>query len=160
MSDESPVFERTADELEVLSRMSRLEARGTLRLALRDAGLVPKTVNAKSMLVVLERILPPLLLRRGVPGALDICRTLSSVVRSLTSETSQDFDTPEKVFSRIAQGSRRSIHDTQPPPSRPAPSSNTPLQLPKIPPPPKAPSGPGWSLFSKSRGSKPSDVDD
>ena len=59
MSDESHVFERAADELEVLSRMSRLEARGTLRLALKDAGLVPKTVNAKAMLVVLDRIFRP-----------------------------------------------------------------------------------------------------
>jgi hypothetical protein len=74
MSDESPVFERAADELEVLSRMSRLEARGTLRLALKDAGLVPKTVNTKAMLVVLDRILPHLLTRRGVQGAPEMCR--------------------------------------------------------------------------------------
>lgn len=159
MSDESPVFERAADELEVLSRMSRLEARGTLRLALKEAGLIPKTINAKSMLVVLERVLPQLLLRRGVSTGPDMCRAISSVVRSLTSETTRDFDTPEKVFSRIAHGSRRSVTETHPPSSRP-PSSNTPLQLPKIPPPPKTPSGPGWSLFSKPRGSKPPDADD
>jgi len=159
VSDESPVFERIADELEVLSRMSRIEARGTLRLALRDAGLVPKTVNAKAMLVVLERILPPLLLRRGVPGSSEMCRTLSNVVRSLTSQSSLDVDTPEKVFARIAHTSRRSVHETLPPSSRP-PSSNTPLQLPQIPPPPKNPSGPGWSFFSKSRGTKPPDADD
>jgi hypothetical protein len=159
MSDESPVFERIADELEVLSRMSRIEARGTLRLALRDAGLVPKTINAKAMLVVLERILPPLLVRRGVSGGPEVCRTLSNVVRSLTSQSSLDVDTPEKVFARIAPTSRRSVHDTLPPSSR-SPSSNTPLRLPQIPPPPKPPSGPGWSLFSKSRGPKLPDADD
>jgi hypothetical protein len=159
MSDESPVFERTADELEVLSRMSRLEARGTLRLALKDAGLVPKTINAKAMLVVLDRILPQLLVRRGVTNAPDMCRVLSGIVRGLTSESSNDIDTPEKVFARIAQGSRRSLKESKPPSSRP-PSSQPTLQLPKIPPPPKAPSGPGWSIFTKSRGSKTPDSDE
>lgn len=156
MSDESPVFERAADELEALSRMSRLEARGTLRLALKDAGLVPKTVNAKAMLVVLDRILPQLLTRRGVAGAPDMCRSISGIVRGLTSETSYDIDTPEKVFARIGHTSRRSITDTKPPSSRPAPSSTSSAQLPQIPPAPKPPSFSGWSVFSKPRGSKPS----
>lgn len=160
MSDESPVFERAADELEVLSRMSRLEARGTLRLALKDAGLIPKTVNAKAMLVVLDRILPQLLMRRGVQGAPDMCRTISGIVRSLTSETSYDIDTPEKVFARIVHGSRRSILDTKPPSSRPPASSKSSHNLPQIPPSAKVPSAPGWSLFSKSRGPKQSGSDE
>jgi hypothetical protein len=154
MSDESPVFERAADELEVLSRMSRLEARGTLRLALKDAGLIPKTVNTKAMLVVLDRVLPQLLTRRGVLGAPDMCRSISGIVRSLTSETSFDIDTPEKVFTRIAHGSRRSITDTKPPSSRPPPSSKSSHDMPAIPSSAKAPSGTGWSLFSKLRGPK------
>lgn len=160
MSDESPVFERAADELEGLSRMSRLEARGTLRLALKDAGLIPKTVNAKAMLVVLDRILPQLLTRRGVQGAPEMCRAISGIVRSLTSETSVDVDTPEKVFARI--GSRRSVLETKPPSSRPPPSSkgSGSGQMPQIPPPPKVPSAPGWSLFSKSRGPKQSGSDE
>jgi len=159
MSDESPVFERTADELEALSSMSRLEARGTLRLALKDAGLVPKTVNAKAMLVVLDRILPQLLTRRGVQSAPEMCRSISGVVRSLTSETSYDLDTPEKVFARIGHTSRRSTTDTKPPSSR-SPVSTKSQELLQIPPPPKVPSAPGWSLFSKSRGPKPSGSDE
>lgn len=156
MSDESPVFERTADELEVLTSMSRLEARGTLRLALKDAGLIPKTVNAKAMLVVLERILPQLLTRRGVQGAPDMCRSISRIVRSLTSDTSYEVDTPEKVFARI--GSRRSTTDTRPPSSRPPPSAKGSTgQMPQIPPLAKPPSSPGWSIFSKPRGPKQSD---
>lgn len=160
MSDESPVFERAADELEVLSHMSRLEARGTLRLALKNAGLMPKTVNAKAMLVVLERVLPQLLMRRGVQSAPEMCRSISSIVRGLTSETSYDVETPEKVFARLGHSSRRSVLDMKPPSSRPpAPSSKGALQLPPLPP-VKAPSTPGWSLFSKSRGSKSSDSDE
>lgn len=156
MSDESPVFERTADELEVLTRMTRLEARGTLRLALKDAGLIPRTVNAKAMLVVLDRILPQLLTRRGVQGAPDMCRTISGVVRGLTSETSYEVDTPEKVFARLGHAARRSPLDTKPPSSRPPPSSKGSGQMPQIPPQTKPPSSPGWSIFSKPRGSKPS----
>lgn len=160
MSDESPVFERAADELEVLSHMSRLEARGTLRLALKDAGLIPKTVNAKAMLVVLDRILPQLLTRRGVSGAPDMCRAICGIVRSLTSETSYDIDTPEKVFARIGHSSRRSIADTKPPSSRPAASSKASHAMPPIPPSAKTPSASGWSLFSKSRDPKQSGSDE
>lgn len=151
MSDESPVFERVADELEVASRMSRLEARGTLRIALKDAGLVPKTVNAKAMLVVLERILPALLNRRGVQGAPEVCRALCQVVRSLTSETTYDGETPEKVFARIGHTSRRSITDTNPPSSRAPPPSS---QRYSVSSPAKAPSKSSWSLLSKLRDSE------
>lgn len=160
MSDESPVFERAADELESLSRMSRLEARGTLRLALKEAGLIPKTVNAKSMLVVLERILPQLLTRRGVQGAGETCRTISMVVRGLTGESNYEIDTPEKVFARISHPGRRSSSEMKPPSSRPPPpSSSSSIQATPMPAPAKPPSGPGWSLFSKPR-NKPSDSDE
>jgi hypothetical protein len=155
MSDESPVFERAADELELLSGMKRLEARGTLRLALKDAGLIPKTVNAKAMLVVLDRILPQLLARRGVPGAPEMCKSIAAVVRAMTSETVVDIDTPEKVFARIG---RSSVTEMKPPSSRPPPSSNKgSWTMPAVPPNPKPPSGPGWSLFGKPRSSKESD---
>ena len=157
MSDESPVFERAADELESLSRMSRLEARGTLRLALKDAGLIPKTVNARSMLVVLDRVLPALLARRGVAGASDMCQAISGVVRSLTGEGNYDFDTPEKVFSRISQPARSSTPDLRPPSSRPPPPSSKSTPHPPL---VKPPSNPGWSLFSKNRGSKPFQSDE
>lgn len=150
MSDESPVFERVADELEVTSRMSRLEARGTLRLALKDAGLVPKTVNAKAMLVVLERILPALLNRRGIQGASEVCRALCQVVRSLTSESTYDGETPEKVFARIGHASRRSVTDANPPSSRAPPSSSQRYSIPSS---AKTPSNSSWSLMSKVRGS-------
>ncbi|MBK9260155.1 MAG: hypothetical protein IPM54_10000 [Polyangiaceae bacterium] len=156
MSDESPVFERAADELEQLSRMTRLEARGTLRLALKGAGLLPKTVNVKAMLVVLERILPSLLIRRGVQQGPEICKSIASVVRALTSETSFDVDTPEKVFARIGRSSRSSATDTKPPSSRPPPpSSKGSANMPPMPPSGKTPSGSGWSLF-KSHNPKPS----
>ncbi|HRI72141.1 MAG TPA: hypothetical protein PK156_48240 [Polyangium sp.] len=162
MSDESPVFDRAANELESLSRMSRLEARGTLRLALKDAGLIPKTVNAKSMLVVLDRILPALLTRRGVQGAPEMCRTISTMVRGLTGEGSYEIDTPEKIFARISQPARISTSEMKPPSSRPPPPSSSksaPHSMP-ISPSAKLPSSPGWSIFSKPRGIKPSESDE
>ncbi len=162
MSDESPVFDRAANELESLSRMSRLEARGTLRLALKDAGLIPKTVNAKSMLVVLDRILPALLTRRGVQGAPEMCRTISTMVRGLTGEGSYEIDTPEKIFARISHPMRISTSEMKPPSSRPPPLSSSksgPRSAP-ISPSAKPPSSPGWSIFSKPRGIKPSESDE
>ncbi len=157
MSDESPVFERAADELERLSRLSRLEARGTLRLALKEAGLLPKTVNTRAILIVLDRILSPLLTRRGVQGAPEICRSIATVVRGLTSETSYDVETPEKVFARIGRASRPSGPDIKPPSSRPPPSSSGTNPMPPI---PKNPSGSGWSFFAKLRDPKLSGTDE
>ena len=158
MSDESPVFERAADELERLSRMSRLEARGTLRLALKEAGLLPKTVNARAILIVLERILGPLLTRRGVQDAPEICRSIATVVRGLTSETSYDVETPEKVFARIGRTSRPSGTEIKPPSTRPPPASSSGTH--PIPPIPKNPSNSGWSFFAKLRDPKLSGMDE
>ena len=44
----SPVFEWVARQLEATTLMSRLEARGTIRLALQELGL---TVQSRSMFV-------------------------------------------------------------------------------------------------------------
>ena len=77
MNDGSPAFERVADELERRSQLSRLETRGTLRLALKEAGLLPKLVTSRSMLVVIELILPAMLARRAVRDAAEVCRALT-----------------------------------------------------------------------------------
>ena len=73
------LFDQVAERLEAATSFSRLEARGTLRLALKDAGLAPDDVNAAQMIVVLMRVLP---------GKLDACGVAD----------------PESVARLIAQG--------------------------------------------------------
>lgn len=114
MTEGSPAFERAADDLERLSHLSRIEARGTLRLALREAGLAPRGVNFRSMLVVFEKAMPTMLGRRGVRGADEICRVIAAGLWGPAGLEGSGGDTPEKVFSRMASPARRSI---TPPPS-------------------------------------------
>lgn len=44
--DYSPAFEWLCSELEQRTRFARIEARGTVRLVLKDAGLEPRSVTA------------------------------------------------------------------------------------------------------------------
>mgnify|MGYP000202473185 FL=1 len=52
----SAVFELPVDKLEELTSFNRLEARGTLRLALKESGLEVKALRADQLKVVLERL--------------------------------------------------------------------------------------------------------
>lgn len=138
MSEGSRVFERVAEELERLSKLSRLEARGTLRFALREAGFLPKNVSPRSMIVVLEKTLPPLLLKRGVRDAGTICYQIGILVRETMGMESSEGDTPERVFARIGRATL--------PPSSPGRSpmvpdvTRTPTgRLSAVPPPEKKP---------------------
>lgn len=151
MNEGSPSFERVADELLRRSRLSRLETRGTLRLALKIAGLLPKTVTSRSMMVVLERILPEMLARRGVRDAEELCDALV-VFERIHGANDPPEDSPETVFARLAgarpASSTRSLtppprsltpppHSTPPPPlSTPPPRSLTPA--PHSTPPPRS----------------------
>ena len=51
---DSPVFDRTCDELEQRTTLDRLAARGTVRIALKSAGLEVTSVDAAQMGVVLR----------------------------------------------------------------------------------------------------------
>ncbi len=73
---DSAVFEWVADALERKSGLSRLQARGTLRLALQDVGLESVRFAAGQARVVLERVLPDQLRARGVAEADAVCAAL------------------------------------------------------------------------------------
>ena len=105
MSEGSRVFERVAEELERLSRLSRLEARGTLRIALREAGFMPKSVSPRSMIVVLEKTLPPQLVKRGVREGASICYQIGILVRETMGMESSEGESSERVFARIGRAS-------------------------------------------------------
>ncbi len=54
----STAFEWLCDELETKTTLDRLEARGTVRIALKQAGLEATSATAAQIAVVLTRILP------------------------------------------------------------------------------------------------------
>jgi hypothetical protein len=100
---DSAAFEFTCSELERLSQLSRLEARGTVRLALKEAGFAAGEVRPKEMLVVLAKLMPTELVSRGIAAAEDVCKQISAGLARLKDEPTAA--TPEAVFSRLAGAS-------------------------------------------------------
>lgn len=70
------LFDIAAEKLEDSTDMDRLEARGTLRLALKEAGLDVKQVTLTELQVVFERLMPKELTARGVDDASSTCKTV------------------------------------------------------------------------------------
>jgi hypothetical protein len=93
------VFEKACESLERLTQFSRLEARGTMRIALKEAGLDPAFVKAAELSVVARRVLPGELALRGVADAESICERLRTEIAAIQDSASGD--TPEAVFARL-----------------------------------------------------------
>jgi hypothetical protein len=93
------VFEQACESLEQLTPLSRLEARGTMRIVLKEAGLDPATVRAADLSVVAQAVLPKELAARGIADAESICSRLRSAL--LQIQESASTDTPEAVFARL-----------------------------------------------------------
>jgi hypothetical protein len=96
---DSAVFDFVCDKLEQATQMDRLAVRGTVRIALKQAGLEASGVTAQQMGVVLERLLPAELTTRGVEGGEAICAKIRSGLSSVAS--SAQVDTPDAVFQRL-----------------------------------------------------------
>lgn len=95
-------FDRVAEMLEEHTSFNRLEARGTLRIALKDSGFDAKSVAPDQLAVVIEKLLPLHLRDRGIEDPERVCRLL---VDSISNEPSVDAaDSPEAIFARL--GSR------------------------------------------------------
>jgi hypothetical protein len=92
-------FERACESLERLTQLSRIEARGTMRIALKEAGLDPATVKAAELSVVAGRVLPKELAARGIADAESICEQLRGEFAGIQDSASTD--TPEAVFARL-----------------------------------------------------------
>lgn len=96
----SEAFDFVCAQLEEHTSLDRLAARGTVRLALKNAGLEPSSVSPDQMAVVVEKVLPEELTARGVDGA--ICSTLVQGLKRLAPGTSPE--TPDAVFKRLGGG--------------------------------------------------------
>ena len=96
---EASLFDLVAEKLEECSALNRLEARGTLRIALKDSGFDAKSVAPDQLRVVIERLLPQHLGERGVPAPDEVCQLL---VGSIPRQGSADAnDSPEAIFARL-----------------------------------------------------------
>ena len=96
---DSPAFERASEEVERCTSLDRLEARGTIRLLLKEAGLDAKRVRSLELRKVAEKLLARELENRGVA---DSATAVASVVAALVSVTdSETSESPEDVFARL-----------------------------------------------------------
>lgn len=96
---DSPAFSWTCEELERLSDFDRLEARGTIRIALRASGLEARGVTPDQMRVVIEKLLPVELSARGIDDCDSICMRLTSRLGAL--DVAPMTDSPDEIFKRL-----------------------------------------------------------
>jgi hypothetical protein len=97
---DSEVFETTCAAIEAHTSLDRLAARGTVRIALKQAGLDARSVAPEQMAVVVEKLLSAELESRGVSQAASVCAELLVTLRAMKGAGSGD--TPDAVFRRLA----------------------------------------------------------
>jgi hypothetical protein len=96
----SPAFDVVCDHIERATSLDRLQARGTVRLALKDAGLDAAAVSPAQMQVVVQKLLPKELVARGVKDADAVLAPLREALAALVPGGSAE--TPEAIFQRLA----------------------------------------------------------
>ena len=101
---EAAAFNYTCTALEEATALDRLEARGTVRLALRAAGLEASSVTSAQMAVVVEKVFPAELESRGIADAQTVCDRMTVGVRAIQDVAAGD--TPDAVFARLGGGAR------------------------------------------------------
>jgi hypothetical protein len=99
-------FDWVCAEIERETSLERLEARGTLRLALKGAGLEARSVTPEQLKVVIEKILVAELTARGVVDAGAICGRMNVALSAASTgwTTAAKAETPEGVFGRLGGG--------------------------------------------------------
>ena len=98
------LFEFVATKLQKRSDLEDLEARGTIRLALKSSGLTAREVTQEQMIVVINQVLPRELKLRGIEDPEGVCGELSQAVKGFESEVTESAGTsPEDVFRRLSR---------------------------------------------------------
>ena len=99
------IFELVAEELERRTDLAKLEARGTVRLALKEAGLDARTVTAEQMIVMLQKVMPGEMRSRGVEQPEQICEAIVTTLKSSHDGSGgSEAESPEAIFRRLADG--------------------------------------------------------
>ena len=96
---DAAAFEWLCNELEQASSLDRLEARGTVRLALKQSGLEARSVTPDQMKVVIEKVLPAELEARGIADGERICRGLLPGLANVSA--GDHAESPDEVFKRL-----------------------------------------------------------
>ncbi len=96
------LFDIAAEKLGESSDMDRLTARGTLRLALKQAGLDANRLTIPQLRTVFEKLMPAELEARGVADAVASSNTAMDAIESAASETElAASSSPDGIFKRL-----------------------------------------------------------
>ena len=97
------LFDLAADSLEQHSPFDRLEARGTLRIALKIAGLESKNLTVTQLQVIFEQVMPGELDSRGVSNIPDVCAAvLADLASARGAAADSSVTSPDDIFRRLA----------------------------------------------------------
>ncbi|MBW2541979.1 MAG: hypothetical protein JRF15_07810 [Deltaproteobacteria bacterium] len=98
------LFEFVAEKLLEKTDLENLEARGTIRLALKSSGLTAREVTREQMIVVIKQVMPRELRVRGVEDPDGACEALAQAVKGFEHEgADSDGTSPEDVFRRLSR---------------------------------------------------------
>ena len=96
------LFDIAAEKLEANTKMDRLATRGTLRIALKEAGLAAQKLTIPQLRMVFERLMPKELDARGVSDAATTCRaTMDEIAGSPEAIDIATSASPDDVFKRL-----------------------------------------------------------
>ena len=98
----SYLFEWLCAELGKRTELGLPQSRGTVRLALKSAGIELRTLDKRQVLVLVERVLPHELQVRGVGDAAVLCAAISSSLRALQLPTVVP-EAAEAIFARLGR---------------------------------------------------------
>jgi len=102
---DSPVFDWVSAALERATSFDSLQARGTMRLALRKAGLDAASVDVQGMCATLQHLMPKELSMRKITDGEAICARLVMDLKAANLRgPAQAEQTPEDVFRRMFSG--------------------------------------------------------
>jgi hypothetical protein len=102
---DAAIFDIAAERLESHSGLPRLEARGTLRIALKLAGLAANSVTAGQLSVVFDKVMPGELEKRGVSDAAAVCSAVvGDLVNTPVPAEAKSGDDLDAIFRRLANG--------------------------------------------------------
>jgi hypothetical protein len=100
---DAPAFALVCSHLETTTGLDRPAARGTVRLALKEAGLDAETVSPAQMSVVVQKLLPRELRSLRISDVEGHCTALLARLKRLAMGDATGGDGPQAVFQRLGR---------------------------------------------------------
>jgi hypothetical protein len=98
------LFDIAAENLEECTDLDRLAVRGTLRIALKEAGLDLRSLTVPQLRTVFEKLMPYELKSRGVADAAAVCRAVMDQLADTASAANMAApSSPDEIFDRLIE---------------------------------------------------------